>query len=110
MQNLANKIAIILPNREVRRVPLNWHHPTDAQGNDVPLFPTSNPTEEAIAEELDAEPGLTRQELEACSMPDFSAVPSQQMGIAVYETTTEGTPVSPVFPDTPQGRYALVEY
>jgi hypothetical protein len=32
------------------------------------------------------------------------------MGIQAYETTTEGTPISPVFPDTPEGRFALVTY
>jgi hypothetical protein len=30
--------------------------------------------------------------------------------IAAYETTTEGTPISPAFPDTPEGRLALVNY
>jgi hypothetical protein len=43
-------------------------------------------------------------------MPDFSAMPAERMGIAAYETTTEGTPVSPVFPDTARGRFELVDY
>jgi hypothetical protein len=30
--------------------------------------------------------------------------------IVAYETTSEGTPISPAFPDTPEGRVALVNY
>ena len=43
-------------------------------------------------------------------MPDFSAVPADRLGLCVYETTTEGTPMTPVFVDTPEGRWALVHY
>jgi hypothetical protein len=32
------------------------------------------------------------------------------MSIAAYETATEVTPISPVFPDTPCGRSDLVAY
>ena len=35
-------------------------------------------------------------------MPDFSAVPDDAMGVAMYETTSEGTPISPAF-RTPEG-------
>lgn len=30
--------------------------------------------------------------------------------IAAYETTSEGTPISPAFTDTPEGRLELVRY
>jgi hypothetical protein len=30
--------------------------------------------------------------------------------IVVYETTTEGTPISPSFPNTPAGRLALCDW
>jgi hypothetical protein len=33
---------------------------------------------------------------------------SGQLGLCVYETTTEGTPLTPAFPDTAAGRWALV--
>ena len=32
-------------------------------------------------------------------MPDFSDVPEDQMGVCMYETTSEGCPISPVFKD-----------
>ncbi len=39
-------------------------------------------------------------------MPQPGATPE----IAAYETTTEGTPISPAFPNTPEGRRDLVAY
>jgi len=35
-------------------------------------------------------------------MPDFSAVPADRLGLCVYETTTKGTPMTPVFVDAPE--------
>lgn len=110
MPHEPNKIAVILPPREVRRVPLDWQHPRDAQGKSIALDDHRHFTEETIAEYLEHDPDLTRVELEAGYMPDFTAVPREQMGIAAYEKTTEGTPVSSVYPDTPLGRYALLSY
>jgi hypothetical protein len=43
-------------------------------------------------------------------MPDFSLVAEEDLGICVYETTSEGTPISPVFPNTPHGRFMLAKY
>ncbi len=110
MPQAPNKIAVFLPHREVRWVPLGWQHPRDAQGRHIALDDHRRFTEETIAEYLEHDPTLTREELKTRYMPDFSAVPREQMGIAAYEITTEGTPVSPVYPDTPRGRYALLSY
>jgi hypothetical protein len=95
-------------NRELRAVPLTWEHPRDERGAFDPLFKRSGLTEADIAEDL-AE-GKSRAAIEGAYMPDFSHVPPEQMGIQAYETTSEGTPISPVFPDSPEGRYQLVAY
>ena len=91
-------------------MPLTWQHPVDARGDYLPLDDRRRFTEETIAEVLEADPTLTREALERSYTPDFSAVPPEQLGIQAYEITTEGTPISPVFPDTPRGRYELVAY
>jgi hypothetical protein len=66
--------------REVRRVPEGWQHPRDERGKYVPL----------LAEQM----------------------PRLEGGYAIvaYQTTSEGTPISPAFPDTPEGRFALVRH
>jgi hypothetical protein len=89
------KRFLFFVNREVRRVPLDWQHPLDKSGRPIPL--------------LAHEPGATIEDSDS-QMPYFSTVPSEQMGICAYETTSEGTPLSPVFPDTPEGRFALANY
>ncbi len=97
-----------LTNRELRRVALTWLHPRDESGDFIPLSDRAALTDEIYADS--AREGRSRQEVEARSMPDFSAVPDEQMGLQAYDTTTEGTPISPVFPDTPEGRFDLVQY
>ena len=37
-------------------------------------------------------------------------IPEEEMGICLYETTTEGTPLTPIFPDTPEGQKDLAAY
>ncbi|HLZ25567.1 MAG TPA: hypothetical protein VKQ30_25870 [Ktedonobacterales bacterium] len=102
-------VVFIASNREVRAVPFTWQHPVDATGEPIPLRTRDyRYTENEIAE-LVAE-GHTREELDAEFMPDFSAVPAEQMGVAVYETTTEGTPLTPVFPNTREGLFQLLQY
>jgi len=70
----------MIANREVRRVPAGWEHPRDGRGRFTPLLPEQMPAAGERAE------------------------------IMAYETTSEGTPVSPAFPDTPEGRLALVRH
>jgi hypothetical protein len=102
-------VVIIASNREVRAVPLSWHHPLDASGEPIPLQSRELLYSEGEIAELLAQ-GRTREEIEAEFMPDFSGVPSQEMGVAVYETTTEGTPLTPVFPTTCDGLFQLLQY
>jgi hypothetical protein len=74
----------------------------------VPLYQRRSLTPEFV-QELLAE-GQSLEQIERSYMPDFSNVPEEQLGLCVYETTTEGLPISPVFPNTPEGRWALVHY
>lgn len=74
--------------REVRRVPKDWQHPQNEDGTFIPLNARSilqyqhddDPEEEKIRED----------EL----MPDFGETATH---LQMYEDTTEGTPISPVF-------------
>jgi hypothetical protein len=102
--------ARALINRELRRVPLHWVHPRDARGEWIPLANRRSLTDEVVAELMAEGAAGTREEIERDYMPEFSDVPAAKTGIQAYETTTEGTPISPVFPDTPDGRFALVRY
>jgi len=113
-ENTPNKEArgFAVSNREVRQVPLDWRHPKDEDGNYTPLVDRkeySNNEEEM--RDLREDYNLTSQEeLDKLFMPDFSKVPMEEMGICAYESTTEGTPISPVFPNTPEGRFELAKH
>ena len=82
--------------RELRRVPANWEHPRDENGSYIPMnkhFPYSK---EEIAE------GICDGWLEN-SPPDYGcAIMPQWWSEAdrthyqMYESTSEGTPISPV--------------
>ena len=78
--NEQNTAIRFIANREVRVIPKGWQHPKDARGKHVPLLPED--------------------------MPDAMG----ETEIAAYETTSEGTPISPAFPNTPEGRLALVNH
>jgi len=82
-----------IPNREVREIRRDWQHPKDAAGRYIPLLPFGYQVddERAPADRM---------------MPP----PLGDIDIAAYETTTEGTPISPAFPDTPEGRRDLIAY
>ncbi len=97
-----NYEARFISNREVRRIPRGWQHPKDAAGRYVPLLPNGYCAQNNFAAE-----GIP----EASEMPSTTG-PARANGleIAAYETTTEGTPISPAFPDTPEGRLALVNF
>lgn len=69
-----------ISNHEVRTIPAGWQHPMNERRRSVPLFPGQMPEP----------PGETE--------------------IVAYETTSEGTPISPAFPNTPEGRLDLVRY
>jgi len=78
------KQAFMVCNREVREIPEGWQHPKNESGRSAPL--------------LDEE------------MPAVRHLAPHDREIAAYETTTEGTPISPTFPNTAQGRLELVRY
>lgn len=89
-------------SREVRRVPLGWQHPMEwtkrwdrAEGR-VMMKLVPKPLFERRILEMVLADGDT-PEPDDCYMPDFSSVPDDQMGVCMYETTSEGTPISPVF-------------
>lgn len=82
-------------SREVRKVPANWEHPKDAGGKIIPLYP-SFPYKQSEIEE-----GLKDGWLEDCPphygldiMPDWPE--TERTHWQMYESVTEGTPISPV--------------
>ncbi len=75
--------VIFVPNRQLRIVPRAWQDPKDERGRYIPLFPEELPS---------------------------GAGPREDPMVVAYETVSEGTPISPRFPDTPAGRVALTEY
>src|SRR5579864_6349431 len=95
--------------REIRRVPPGWEHPRDERGNYKPMFDRS--LEEAAAEwksgygawEPAAHEGQQYWEYAGnppdpeCYRPDWPE--ETRTAWQVYETVSEGTPVSPVFLD-----------
>jgi hypothetical protein len=97
-----------IANREVRRVPRGWRHPRDARGRYLPLhradffFGMSETERDEIDESYRALPAYR----DGFLMPE----PRGAAEIVAYETTTEGTPASPAFPNTPEGRLALVNW
>jgi hypothetical protein len=94
--------ASFIANREVREIPRGWRHPKDKKGRYVPLLPNGYCAANDLSEEDRNGVG---------EMPAITpAVRARGVEIMAYETTTEGTPISPAFPDTPEGRAALVRY
>jgi len=83
---------LIAAVREVRVIPAGWQHPRNWDNRLQPLLPTD------YAWDGDG----------AACMPAIA--PGDETEIAAYETTTEGTPISPAFPNTPEGRLALVNW
>lgn len=93
--------------REVRNVPADWKHPKNASGFFVPLFDGwAKRCADKAAWEDGSHPNrpmfrdLTWEEFAGDRkpeqyMPDWPE--DQRTHFQLYETTTEGTPVSPVF-------------
>jgi len=88
--------------REVRKVPASWQHPKDARGRFVPLHGSSirKVTEEfeakKEAEGWDAAMAyFGRRPYAEDYMPDWSD--AERTHLMMYETCSEGTPLSPAF-------------
>lgn len=106
--------------RELRRVPPDWNHPVDDDGDPIPLYPTSYAVaarrwmDEAIlwdrGEHPDQadDPDLRDQYFywewadnppdKEQHMPEWPA--GEATSYQVYENVTEGKPISPVFATT----------
>lgn len=69
--------------REVRRVPKGWEHPRDENGNYIPLHDQSDGWFSGRTQQNDV--GV---------MPHWRE--EERTHYQMYETTTEGTPISPV--------------
>lgn len=103
-------------HRGIRRVPLNWQHPKNEKGHFIPLYDTRevaggkytiSELEWMIKDDGSVSPD---EDVKSWFMPTFKDVPAEEMGVCLYETTTEGTPLTPVFPDTEQGHQDLAAY
>lgn len=86
--------------REVRKVRKDWQHPKNERGNYKPLFEGYAADSEEFMR-LSQENGL-REAIEymGCPdkenyMPDWSE--EEATHLMMYETTSEGTPISPAF-------------
>lgn len=106
-------------SREVRMVPKGWEHPSGIDGRFVALYSGSYESDRAEWEKeklkwdsgdypdwaADEDNNLSYEEWECSApdkedyMPEFPAGDATQF--MMYETTTEGTPISPSF-DTPE--------
>ncbi len=82
-------------SRELRRVPANWEHPRDKSGHYIPMHEHFPYSEGEIAE------GIRDGWLEnsppnyGCAiMPQWSE--AERSHYQMYESTSEGTPISPV--------------
>lgn len=86
--------------REVRMVPENWQHPKDDKGHFIPLLARFPYDPEEIAEGL-RDGWLTDEPPHyGCDvMPNWPD--AERTHYQMYESTSEGTPISPVMP-TPE--------
>lgn len=90
---------MLMPSREVRIIPRGWQHPLE-NGRAIGLCPRS------YLDEPDEDAPLT----ESDCMPDVDGLLPEQTQIAAYETVSEGTPISPAFDNTPEGKLALLSW
>jgi hypothetical protein len=108
--------AFFIANREVRTIPKGWQHPRDAGGAFRPLLPLDHEsrTEEGRRDLIESGFPIPGEDAYMPALwteqPDGSFKAPDGVEIAAYETTTEGTPISPAFPDTPEGRLALANW
>ena len=93
-----------IANREVRFIPAGWLHPKDERGRFIPHY--SRHHYEDLMQTL--EPDERRPTLPP--MPEVDGLRPERLEIAAYETTTEGTPISPAYPNTPEGRLAVAKW
>jgi hypothetical protein len=97
--------------REIRRVAKGWEHPRNDRGNYIPLLTQSfnAAAQEWLKKFNEAEDKITFLEEEQSPdsenrMPDWKD--EEKTCWQMYETVSEGTPVTPVF----ETKEALVDY
>ncbi len=82
---------------EAREIPAGWQHPKDAHDEFIPLLPY----------------GYGGDDSEIVLTPEDTMPPTPWQGateIVAYEACTEGTPISPAFPNTPAGKLGLCDW
>jgi len=105
--------------REVRRVPQNWEHPKDADGSYKPLFKEAYAKacqdwkEGFLLWENKQDPYADKEDYAKYEYWDYAGMPPEEKYYSpdwkqeerthyqMYETTSEGTPISPV-KETPE--------
>lgn len=102
--------------REIRRVPIDWEHPKDERGHYKALYDNDYETaaqvwESEYAEFMALSPEQRQEEYFGVHYWEWSHPPDEDLhrerrwtpeeatAYQIYETVSEGTPVSPVFPD-----------
>lgn len=120
-------MRVMMLSREIRRVPLDYDPPYRAGRGYQPVFDKFY--DDALAEwqeekrrwDAGERPSYLKSENEGMSFeeyhgeapdPDYyypgSAWPEDaEMAIRMYESVSEGTPISRPYPDTPAGRLAM---
>ena len=98
--------------REVRRVRADWEHPRDADGDYIPLFDNPNGRERdkngrhkghALTQEDAHRTGwyhYRHAPERGWDMPDWPE--RERTHFMYYDSTTEGTPLSPAFATVPE--------
>jgi hypothetical protein len=96
---------MMMVQRELRVIPRGWEHPTDGfYWDGKPRAVGLCPREYLSDGDDDFDEPLT----EADVMPSVEGFDPSDTQIAAYETVSDGTPISPAFDNTPEGKFALV--
>jgi hypothetical protein len=118
---------LMMLSREVRRVPMGWEPPRDARGRFLPMHDQTHA--DALAEYEAERAKWERGEFPAYATAESRTLPYEEwnghppdeesfrpewpadaeMGIRMYETVTEGTPISATYADTDEGRRAMAD-
>lgn len=90
--------------REVRRVAKNWEHPKKDNGQYIPLFEGYAADAKEFLEIVERDGLQEAVDYMGCPdkndyMPDWTD--DEKTHLMMYETTSEGTPISPAF-ETPE--------
>ena len=86
--------------REVRRVPADWRHPRNEQGNYIPLYEGADYAPrlaEWLEEAAQWSIGMTKDYATGGYRPKTTESPEEADHLMMYEDTSEGTPLSPAF-------------